>query len=73
MKIKVRLDTTSDAVKFSHICDGLNTSITITDNKGLRINAKSIMGMLYALEFEELWCESEEDIYMHIIDFVVVD
>lgn len=73
MKAKIRLDTTSDAVKFSHICDGLNGHITITDNKGLRINAKSIIGMIYALEFEELWCESEEDIYMHIIDFVVID
>lgn len=73
MKAKIRLDTTSDAVRFSHTCAGLDGRITITDNRGLCVNAKSIMGMLYALEFEEIWCESEEDIYMHITDFVVID
>ena len=49
MKAKIRLDTTSDAVKFSHICSGLSGLITIADNKGLCVNAKSIMGMLYVL------------------------
>lgn len=72
MKAKIRLDTTNDAALFSNICLSLPGHITITDNKGLRINAKSILGMLYALEFEELWCESEEDIYMHIQDFIII-
>jgi hypothetical protein len=31
------------------------------------------MGMLYAMEFEELWLESENDIYMKVQDFVVVE
>ena len=73
MKVKIRLDTGNDAVQFSNVCSKLDGKITVTDNKGLRINAKSIIGMIYALEFEELWCESEEDIYMHIADFVVID
>ena len=73
MKAKIRIDTTSDAITFSNICDGLKTHITVTDNKGLRINAKSVLGMIYALEFEELWCESEEDIYTHIERFVIIE
>lgn len=73
MKVKVRLDTNTDAIKFSNLCLSLPGNITITDNKGLRINAKSILGMLYALEFEELWCESEEDIYTHINEFIIVE
>lgn len=73
MKSKIRLDTTNDAIQFSNLCLSLPGHITITDNNGLRINAKSILGMLYALEFEELWCESEEDIYMHIKDFIIID
>lgn len=74
MKAKIRLDTTNDAANFSNICLSLPGLITITDNKGLRINAKSsILGMLYALEFEELWCESKEDIYTHIERFVIIE
>jgi hypothetical protein len=73
MKAKIRLDTTNDAANFSNICLSLPGLITITDNKGLRINAKSILGMLYALEFEELWCESENDIYMKIKDFIIIE
>jgi hypothetical protein len=73
VKVKIRLDTTTDAISFSQTCDILPGHITITDNKGLRINAKSVLGMLYALEFEELWCESDEDIYMHIKDFIIIE
>ena len=73
MKSKIRLDTTNDAIQFSNLCLSLPGHITITDNNGLRINAKSILGMLYALEFEELWCESEEDIYMHIKEFIIIE
>lgn len=73
VRVKIRLDTGTDAIKFSNIATSLNGKIIITDNKGLCVNAKSILGMLYALEFEELWCESELDIYSHISDFVVID
>ncbi len=73
MKAKIRLDTSRDAIDFSNLCLALPGEITITDNKGLRINAKSVLGMLYALEFEELWCESNEDIYMTIKDFIIIE
>lgn len=73
MKAKIRLDTTNDAIQFSNLCLALPGQITITDNNGLRINAKSILGMLYALEFEELWCESENDIYTHIDQFIIIE
>ena len=73
MKTKIRLDTGSDAIKFSEICSTLGGTITITDNKGLRVNAKSLLGVIYTLEFDEIWCESEEDIYRHIANFVVID
>ena len=59
MKVKIRLDTGADAIKFSNIASALEGNINVVDNKGLRVSAKSILGMLYAMEFEELWCESE--------------
>ena len=73
MKVKIRLDTGNDAAQFSNICSKLDGKITVTDNKGLRINAKSLLGMIYALEFDELWCESDIDIYMSVRDFVVIE
>ena len=71
-KYKIVLDTVSDVNKFVSIANSfLNSTITVTDNNGLRVNAKSLMGMLYALEFEELWCESESEIYEAIRDYVI--
>ena len=72
MKVKIRIDTGTDAIRFSEITSALEGNITVTDNKGLRVNAKSVLGMVYTLEFEELWCESERDIYTHIQDFVII-
>lgn len=72
MKVKIRLDTGADAINFSNIATTLEGKIIITDNNGLCVNAKSILGMLYALEFEELWCESEKDIYSHIEKFIII-
>lgn len=71
-KYKIVLDTVTAVNKFVGIANSiLNTTITVTDNNGLRVNAKSLMGMLYALEFEELWCESDEEIYEKIKEFVI--
>lgn len=73
MKAKIRLDTMHDAAKFVNTTSQLDGQIVVSDQKGLRVNAKSLMGMLYALEFEELWCESENDIYSHIENFIIID
>jgi hypothetical protein len=72
MKAQIRIDTMHDAAAFVKITEKLNGKITVTDSDGMRVNAKSLMGMLYALEFDSLWCESENDIYSHIERFVVI-
>lgn len=69
-KEKIHIDTMTDATEFVSITTKLPGQIVVVDNKGMRVNAKSILGMLYAMEFEELWVESDEDIYMHIVKFV---
>ena len=71
MKAKIRLDTTGDVTKFVDITSEIDCPVVITDNQGLRVNAKSIFGALHAMEFSELWCESEKDIYASIKDFIV--
>ena len=72
MKYKIILDTVSDVNTFvKNVSTFPDASVTVTDNRGLRVNAKSLMGMLYALEFDELWCESDIEIYEKIKQFVV--
>ena len=72
MKYKIVLDTVSDVTNFvKNVTTEKEANITVTDNRGLRVNAKSLMGMLYALEFEELWCESDTEIYEKIKDYVM--
>lgn len=73
MKLKIRLDTMKEVQEFVTIASTCNGKVTITDNNGLMVNAKSLLGVLYSLEFNELWCESEEDIFSHINKFAVYE
>ena len=73
MRVKINLDTTNDAIGLSRIAEKLEGNITITDGNGLKVNAKSVMGALYSLEFSELWLESDHDIYHHIVNFIKVE
>lgn len=70
MSYKIRLDTLSEVNKFVRFANSIDGNVTITDNQGLRVNGKSLLGMLYAMEFEELWCESDVEIYQMIEDFL---
>lgn len=71
MRVKIELDTRTDVINFVHLTNQVKVPVTVTDNNGLRVNAKSVMGMLYSLEFAELWCECEEDIFSLIHNYVV--
>ena len=73
MKAKIRLDTMKDIQSFVNIVSKFKGNVYITDNEGLRVSAKSLLGMMYAMEFNELWCESEEDIYHNISDFIIIE
>lgn len=71
MKYKIVLDTVSDVTNFvKNVSIARDAIVTVTDGNGLRVNAKSIIGMLYALEFDELWCESDTEIYEKIKQWV---
>ena len=72
MKAQIRLDTMRDVQSFVAIATKVKGNVYITDGAGLKVSAKSLLGALYALEFEALWCESEEDIYYSIEDFIII-
>lgn len=71
MKNKICLDTATDVANFVAITSKIPERIVVTDGKGMCVNAHSLLGMLYALEFDELWVESDRDIYFLIQDFIV--
>ena len=72
MNNKIRLDTMSDINEFVAITTKCNGRIVVKDNEGHCVNAKSLLGMVYAMEFKELYIESEENIYREISKFIVV-
>ena len=74
MKVKIQLETFSDAMNFSNIATHItdeSTPVYITDNDGLKVSAKSLLGALYSMEFSTIWCECEKDIYTAIEKYVV--
>ena len=74
MKVKIRLDTKPDAYKFCAIVSQLDGKIYIVDaSEGLKVNAKSVLGALYSMEFHDLWCISEKDIYHAIEEFIIIE
>lgn len=72
MKVRLQLETLADIQEFVNIVSMLPHRVIVTDPIGHCVNAKSILGMLYSLEWSEIWCESAEDIYTKISKFVKV-
>ena len=71
MKAKINLDTMRDINDFVRICTGVKAAVHVTDGAGLKVSGKSLLGVMYAMEFDDIWCECEEDIYTDIEKFVV--
>ena len=72
-RMKIRIDTESDVTKIVSIATKLSDEIKveIVDGEGMRVNARSIIGMLYAMTFNEIWLESNYDVYHYFSDFLV--
>ena len=70
MKVKIRLDTTTDIANFVLAVNNIKEKVYVTDGNKLCIDGKSFLGLAHAAEFEELWCECERDIYSLISTFV---
>ena len=70
MKAKINLDTMSKINTFVSICSGINCRIDLIDGSGYRISAKSLIGCLAAMDWTQVFVDSENDIYSYIKDFV---
>ena len=70
MKVKVALETMSDINAFVAITGTVPQPVYLV-GEDLKVSAKSLLGALYTMEWDEVWCECETDIYHKIQQFVV--
>ena len=73
MRAKIRLDTMKDITQFVAICSNVAAPVYVTDGAGLKVSAKSVLGVMYSMEFANIWCESKIDIYNKIEHFTVIE
>ena len=74
MRVKINLDTMTDIANFVlavHYATGKHDQVWVKDTNGSCINAKSFLGLVAVRDFNEVWCESEKDIYSAIKRFEV--
>lgn len=71
MKAKIRLDKMSDINKFVDVCNALEGKIVLSDGMEYTVNARSVLGAIASLEWNELWVVSENDIYTAIMEWVI--
>lgn len=73
MKVKIRLDTMKDINQFVAICSRVPEAVHVSDGAGLKVSAKSILGVMYSMEFDELWCETDANLYSQLDKFIIID
>ena len=71
MKAKVRLDTLSDIKNFVNAVSPIAAEVCLTDGNNLTVSAKSILGAMYTMEWGEVYCTCDKEIYSIIRAFVV--
>ena len=72
MKVRVALETMSDILNFVAITSMIGVPVYLTHND-FRVCAKSLLGARYTMEWDEVWCECDRDIYSKIEHFVIIE
>ena len=73
MRYRIRLDTMADVNRFVGIATKEKGKIVLTDGDNYTVNGKSLLGAMYTIEWDQIFCESETEIYHLIKDFIVGD
>lgn len=69
---EIRLDTLSDVNEFVRIVTTIEGKVTVEDGEGHCVDAKSLLGMMYASgEFTHKYAVSEKDISVAILKFLI--
>ena len=70
MRVRIQLETMNDVSEFVSITTKISVPVHLVGND-FRVSAKSLLGALYTMEWDEVWCECEKDIYTKIEKFVI--
>ena len=60
-KIRINLVTQSDIEKFVSIARTIEEDVSLIDDANHCVNAKSILGCMYSVEFDKTWITSDSD------------
>ena len=71
MRVKIFMDTIEQAKEIERIAKECDDAVHIKDGTGLCVNAKSLVGVLHAMEFNELWLESEGDYFIKFKNYII--
>jgi hypothetical protein len=70
MRVRVDLVTLGDVKSFVAIASKIEEPVYLV-GEDFKVSAKSLLGVTYSMEWDEVWCECERDIYHKIERFVV--
>ncbi len=71
MRYRIRLDTMSDVNRFVKIATKNKGKITLTDGEHFTVSGTSLLGAMYTMEWDQVFCEADTEIYRLIKDFLV--
>lgn len=71
MRQRISLDTMSDVQKFVDVVSKVNSKVILEDNEGHRVSASSLLGALYSMEWECIYCHCEKDISGIILPWII--
>ena len=71
MRQRIQLDTMTSVQKFVEVVSHIPYKVTLEDGKGFRVSAKSILGGLATIEWDEVYCCCEKDIAGKILPWII--
>ena len=70
-KYRIRLDTMADVNRFVGIATQIPGKLILTDDENFTVNGKSLLGAMYTFEWDQIYCQSDSEIYFKIKDFII--
>ena len=71
MRARINLVTFSDVKKFVEAVTLLDEEVTLIDSVKHCVNGKSLLGAIYSLEWNEVYCLCDKDITQLILPWLV--
>ena len=70
MRAKINIDTLSKINALVAVCSQLDCKVNLVDGEGYCVSAKSLMGAVATMDWNNVYVECERDIYTDIREFV---